>query len=231
MEDILEKLFPLLLDVTDYKVKGLPSLRKTIDTFSPIPVYGEVLDYYLEKDLEIDNIEKFIKASQNSGIDISYRLKTEHSLMKKWNKNLGKAKQLREVCNDVVGLRFIVDGTVDEIRASVLNAKEKVDYTIDIIDMYDKSKAVDDGYRAIHLYFRDQSRCFPVEVQFWTFKDAILHFYTHEVIYKQKPEQESLKYSQDLRSILDTWPNKPESVELSFETYLYKILHANRGGE
>ncbi|WP_438312822.1 hypothetical protein [Sporosarcina sp. FA9] len=68
-------------------------------------------------------------------------------------------------------------------------------------------------------------------LQFWTFRDAVLHFYTHEVIYKKKPEEESLQYSRDLRVILDAWPSKPESVELSFETYLYKILHANRGGE
>lgn len=221
----------MLLDLTDYKVEGLPSLRKTIDSFSPTSVYSEVLDYYLEKNFEINNIEEFIKINQNSGIDISYRLKTEHSLIKKWNKNLGKAKQLREVCNDVIGVRFIIDGTADEIRAGILNAKEKVDYTIDIIDMYDRTKAVDDGYRAIHLYFRNQPGCFPLEIQFWTFRDAILHFYTHEVIYKKKPEEESLEYSRDLRAILDAWPSKPDSVELSFETYLYKILNANRGGE
>lgn len=97
--------------------------------------------------------------------------------------------------------------------------------------MYEKTKAVDDGYRAIHLYFRNQPSCFPLEIQFWTFKDAILHFYTHEVIYKVKTEEESAEYSRALRAILDDLPSKPENVELSFETYLYKILHANRGGE
>lgn len=51
------------------------------------------------------------------------------------------------------------------------------------------------------------------------------------MIYKKKPEEELLEYSRDLREILDEWPSKPESVEVSFETYLYRILHANRGGE
>lgn len=229
LEYILGKLIPMLVDLTDYKVKGLPSLRKTIDSFLPISVYSEILDYYLEKNLEINTIEEFIERNQNGWIDISYRLKTEHSMIKKWNKNLGKAKQLREVCNDVIGIRFIVDSTADDIRTAILNAKEKVDYTIDIIDMYDKTKAVDDGYRAIHLYFRDQPSCFPIEIQFWTFRDAILHFYTHEAIYKKSPKIESLEYSRDLRANLDAWPSKPETVELSFETYLYKILHSNRG--
>ena len=186
LEDMLESLFPIFLNLNNYKVEGLPSLRKTIDPFSSTSIYSEVLDYFLEKSEEISSIEEFIRNSQNSRIDISYRLKTEYSLINKWNKNLGKAKQLREVCNDVIGIRFIVDGTIDEIKAGILNAIEKVDYTIDIIDMYEKTKAVDDGYRAIHLYFRNQPSCFPLEIQFWTFKDAILHFYTHEVIYKVK---------------------------------------------
>lgn len=231
LETTLDKLFPALVKLTNYKVGNLPSLRKTIDPFPSKLIYGEVLDFFVEKSSEINNVDRLIRNHQDRRIDISYRLKTEHSLNQKWNKNLGKAKQLREVCNDVIGIRFIVDGRVDEIKTGILNAKAKVDYTIDIIDMHEKTKAVDDGYRAIHLYFRNQPSCFPIEIQFWTFKDALLHFYTHEVIYKVEPETEAIKYSRGLRAAVDALPDKPDDVDLSFETYLYKILRANQGGE
>lgn len=81
------------------------------------------------------------------------------------------------------------------------------------------------------IAFRNQPSCFPVELQFWTFRDAILHFYIHEVIYKTESRDESIEYSRALRAVIDDLPNKPENLELSFETYLYKILHANQGGE
>lgn len=131
------------------------------------------------------------------------------------------------MCNDVIGIRFIID----EIRVGILIAIEKVDCTIGTIDVHIRTKAVDDGYRAIHLYFRNQPSCFPIEIQLCTFKDAILHFYTHEVIYKAGPNAEEIAYSRALRTVIDALPNKLKEVDLSFETYLYKILHANQGGE
>lgn len=97
--------------------------------------------------------------------------------------------------------------------------------------MNDKPKAVDDGYRGIHLYFRQNPKSFPIEIQFWTQKDALLHFYTHEIIYKKQPNSEALAYSYALRKCLENIPMMPSSVSVSFETYLYKILHANQEGE
>ena len=113
----------------------------------------------------------------------------------------------------------------------ILNAVAHSENKIDIINLYDKPKSVDDGYRGIHLNYRQNPKCFPLEIQFWTQKDALLHFYTHEIIYKNQPNAEAISYSLMLRSILDNLPVSVESVPISFETYLYKVLHANRGGE
>lgn len=43
LETTLERLFSALMKLTNYKVAKLPSLRKTIDPFSPTLTYGEVL--------------------------------------------------------------------------------------------------------------------------------------------------------------------------------------------
>lgn len=145
-------------------------------------------------------------------------------------KNLGKSKQLREVCNDTIGIRCIVDSSAEQLIDGVLKTVQKTEYTIDVINMYRDHKAMDDGYRALHLYFRQNPKCFPVEIQFWTQKDALLQFYTHEIIYKMQPDEESNSYSLALRKKLEQLPNKPSSIPLSFEAYLYKVLYANKEG-
>ncbi|GEN85067.1 hypothetical protein SLU01_33790 [Sporosarcina luteola] len=231
IERLLSRMLPVIATINNYEVPDLPSMRKTIDRFSPNLLYDKVIDFFIEKSDEISCIDELISKNNDRRIDISYRLKTEQSFFAKWEKNLGKTKQLREVCNDTIGIRFIVEGSPEEILAGILKVVEHGDYTIDIINMYDKPKAVDDGYRGIHLQFRNNPKCFPLEIQFWTQKDALLHFYTHEIIYKMHPNEESNYYSMSLRNCLENLPEKPSSVPISFETYLYKILHANKGGE
>lgn len=66
-------------------------------------------NFFIEKSDEINRIYQLIAENLDSYIDISYRLKKERSFLAKWDKNLEKAKQLREICNDTVGIRFIVE--------------------------------------------------------------------------------------------------------------------------
>ena len=231
IEQLLSFILPVLSDINSYEMPDRPSLRKTIDRFSPNLLYDKVIDFFIEKSEEISRIDQLISENQDNRIDISYRMKTEQSFLAKWDKNLGKAKQLREVCNDTIGIRFIVESSAEEMTAGILKVIEHSEYTIDIINMYEKPKAADDGYRGVHLHFRQNPKCFPLEIQFWTQKDALLHFYTHEIIYKVHPNEESNSYSLSLSRLLESLPDKPSSVPISFETYLYKVLHANKGGE
>ena len=64
LETTLERLFSALMKLTNYKVAKLPSLRKTIDPFSPTLTYGEVLDYFVKKSDEISGLEEFIRSNQ-----------------------------------------------------------------------------------------------------------------------------------------------------------------------
>lgn len=80
--------------------------------------------------------------------------------------------------------------------------------------------------REIHLYFRHNPSCYPVEIQFWTRKDWLLDKYTHEVIYKQNFKQEHIiNYSLALRKWIEQMPDKPEEI-ISYEDYLYTMLQS-----
>lgn len=172
-----------------------------------------------------------LKNKMNRLLPTSYRIKSANSFLNKWNKNIGNHKQIREVCNDIIGIRYIVHATEKELIQSVLKTVQNVNYNIDIVNFYEKPKAIDDGYRGIHLYFRNNPACFPVEIQLWTFRDAILHFYTHEVIYKNKYSDEAITYSRTLRNILDSIPDAPKHINPSFIHYLYKLVYETYGGD
>ena len=99
-------------------------------------------------------------------------------------------------------------------------------YKVNVVNFYISPKIRDDGYRGIHLYFRDNPRCFPIELQFWTRRDWLLNKYTHEVIYKQNFKQDHiLDYPQNLRNWIDHMPEKPGEI-LAYEDYLYTMLQS-----
>ena len=119
-----------------------------------------------------------------------------------------------------------------EIIKNVEEIKESNDqYKIDIVNMYEKSKSIDDGYRAIHIYFRNNPKCFPIEIQIWNQQDALLNFYTHDIIYKKSNNDLLSYYSFELRKWLDCMPQIPEGVEVDFIKYLYKFVYSEQGGE
>lgn len=109
IKQLLSNILPVLFDINNYEVTDLPSFRRTIDKFQPNLIYDQVITFFIEKSDEINRIDQLIAENLDSYIDISYRLKKERSFLAKWDKNLEKAKQLREICNDTVGIRFIVE--------------------------------------------------------------------------------------------------------------------------
>ena len=73
IEQLLLDVFPILFDVNNYNISGMPSLRKTIDSFSPDLVYGKVIDFFIEKSVEINLMDDVVMRAQDSRIDVSYR--------------------------------------------------------------------------------------------------------------------------------------------------------------
>lgn len=124
IEIILSNVLSILADINNYEIPDMPSLRKTIDPFSPILIYDKVIDFFIEKTHEISRMDEIIMDNTDSRIDISYRLKTEQSFLAKWEKNLGNAMQLREVCNDIIGIRFIVESTAEEMFKEISKVVE-----------------------------------------------------------------------------------------------------------
>ena len=45
-------------------------------------------------------------------------------------------------------------------------------------------KKIDDGYRAIHLYYQRDNLAYPIEIQLWCGKDYQFNVWSHRHIYK-----------------------------------------------
>ncbi|WP_160686269.1 hypothetical protein [Clostridium sp. C2-6-12] len=232
-EDNGSKLFELIRNINKYNINDkFPSMKKTIKNFDADDIYDEILNFIIEKDDDIIALSEHLREIENDNINVSLRIKSEQSFNQKWKKNLEKSKQLREVCNDIIGIRIIADMDREDIAQNagkIINSNNN--YKIDIVNMYEKSKSIDDGYRGIHIYFRDNPKCFPIEIQIWNQQDALLNFYTHDIIYKKSNDVSLSYYSYELRNWLDNMPEIPDNVEVNFIKYLYKFVYSEQGGE
>lgn len=136
-----------------------------------------------------------------------------------------KNKTLRYFNIDEVYLSSI-EFFAEEDLVNLVNSLEIKDVTI--IDFYSKNKTNDDGYRGIHMYFWYNRRGFPLEFQIWTVKDALLQFYTHEIIYKGNSSIPKKQYAKKLRKWLNLIPNSPDEIELDYIRYLYGVLNKDK---
>lgn len=157
--------------------------------------------------------------------NVSYRIKTNESLENKWKRNLNKSKQIREVCNDLLAFRIVGNIPLEDIKKSIELMVKDIKTGIEVVDFYNKPKSVDDGYRGLHCYFKTNSKSFPVEIQYWKRKDALLNFYTHEIIYKN--QNIYLNYSKELREWIDNLPEKPLGLDIDFIDFWYNMFLEN----
>lgn len=205
--------------------EGFPNInKKTLRHYDFEEVYDYSLEFFENSDENLKGLINYLNDNLTSKVRFTYRLKTRDSLKKKWEKYLVFGKKFYKGCNDLLGIRFIIDASKEELSAMIKNFEN--DGNCEIINFYEKNKINDDGYRGIHVYFRYNRNSFPIEIQFWTRKDALLHFYTHEVIYKSDPENEVFwEYSGKLRQWLETIPVPPKDIEIDYINYLYDILN------
>lgn len=225
------QLFAAIMKLNDYCMNLDKSTKKTIEHFEFEEVFEQILCFLDKQETEIISLGTALTQVETSYINASQRIKSEQSLRKKWNKNLGKSKQLREVLNDVIGIRIIVDQSHEELLAIIRQLDKDKAYNVKIVDFHQSTKAIDDGYRGIHVYFKKNPKGFPIEVQIWSQEDALLNFYTHDVIYKADTDMACKEYGLALRKWLDTIPSMPNGIEIGYVKYLYEIVYASQGGE
>lgn len=227
----LERIFLAINKLNSYCINIEKSTKKTIENFDFEDIFEQVLCFLDEQGNEIETLGAALIQMETSNINVSQRLKSEQSLRNKWVKNLGKKKQLREVINDIIGIRMITDQPYEELIKIIKQINEEKEYNISIIDFHQTPKAVDDGYRGIHIYFKKNPKGFPIEVQIWNQEDALLNFYTHDIIYKANKDGLCNEYGSELRKWLDAIPSKPDGIEIGYIKYLYEIVYASQGGE
>ena len=84
--------------------------------------------------------------------------------------------QTRKVFNDVLGFRAFCD-SYDQIL-------DEDSSQFRIADM-SSGKAVDDGYRGVHVYYQKSGKHYPIEIQFNTLFDRQLNNWLHDYLYKK----------------------------------------------
>lgn len=136
--------------------------------------------HYFDKDLLITELIEMTEWLDEqeilSSIALDYRVKSLDSILMKYNRYYPD-HQTRKVFNDILGLRAFCD-SYDQI----LGGKSS---QFRIADM-SNGKAVDDGYRGVHVYYQKSGKHYPIEIQFNTMFDRQFNNWLHDYLYKKK---------------------------------------------
>lgn len=136
--------------------------------------------HYFDKTIIMNELQEYCDWLDDkeilSELSIDYRVKSLESIMNKYDRYFPD-HQLRKVFNDVLGFRALSDSYYDFLTIK--------DDRFRIADM-SAGKAIDDGYRGVHLYFQKNPRCYPIEIQFNTYYDRQLNDWLHEYVYKRE---------------------------------------------
>lgn len=136
--------------------------------------------HYFDKDLLIAELVEMTEWLDEqeilSSIALDYRVKSLDSILMKYDRYYPN-HQTRKVFNDILGLRAFCD-SYDQI----LEGKSS---QFRIADM-SNGKAVDDGYRGVHVYYQKSGKHYPIEIQFNTMFDRQFNNWLHDYLYKKK---------------------------------------------
>ena len=103
---------------------------------------------------------------------IGSRFKSEDSIYRKYNKTIRTGGGFKQCFNDVLGFRLYFDEYPTEFPEYFR-----------VVDLR-SGKQIDDGYRAIHLYYQRDNMAYPIEVQLWCGKDYQFNIWSHRWAYK-----------------------------------------------
>lgn len=154
------------LDLLSYRSTLGQSLKQIHLSRTPVEVILEDIAKYRES-----YIETFVQENL-----IGSRFKSDDSILRKYEKVLRTGGGFKQCFNDVLGFRLKFDEYPTEFP----------DY-FRVVDLR-QGKQVDDGYRAIHLYYQRDSWSYPIEVQLWCGRDFCFNIWSHQYAYKYSSE-------------------------------------------
>ena len=166
--------------------------KETLDMLSYRSTLGQSLKQISLRSTPLEIILDDIAKYRSSYIDvlvqenlIGSRFKSEDSIIRKYENTLQTGGGFKQCFNDVLGFRLRFDDYPAEYP----------DY-FRVVDLR-KGKRIDDGYRAIHLYYQRDNLAYPIEVQLWCGKDFAFNIWSHQYVYKYKtPEMGKLLYQE-----------------------------------
>ncbi len=103
---------------------------------------------------------------------IGSRFKSDDSIYRKYEKTIKNHGGFKQCFNDVLGFRLHLDEYPSEFPEYFR-----------VVDLRN-GKKVDDGYRAIHLYYQRDNLAYPIEIQLWCGRDFQFNVWSHRYIYK-----------------------------------------------
>lgn len=155
--------------------------KETLDMLSYKSTLGRSLKQISLRETPLQNILEDIERYRASYIDvliqenlIGSRFKSDDSIMRKYEKTIRTGGGFKQCFNDVLGFRLRFEQYPEEYP----------DY-FRVVDLRN-GKIVDDGYRAIHLYYQRDNLAYPIEIQLWCGKDYLFNIWSHRYIYKYK---------------------------------------------
>ena len=129
-----------------YKSKMGRSLVNSLRKFDRVEMFKELCEmirFYQEADI-LDLV------------DLDYRIKSEDSCIRKYNKFYPDMR-LEKVFNDILGFRMLTDNYKSLLEGEIPEEVRVVDMS--------HGKANDDGYRGVHIYFQPDHSYYPIEIQ------------------------------------------------------------------
>ena len=153
--------------------------KEILDQLSYTSTLGRSLKQISLRNTPIEFIIDDIAKYRSSYIDIlvqenliGSRFKSDDSIYRKYEKTLKNGGGFKQCFNDVLGFRLHFEEY----------PKEYPDY-YRVVDM-SEGKQVDDGYRAIHLYYQRNNMAYPIEIQLWCGDDYPFNIWSHRWVYK-----------------------------------------------
>lgn len=158
--------------------------REILDELSYTSDLGQSLKQISLRNTPLDKIIRDIAKYRASYIDIvvqenliGSRFKSDDSIYRKYEKTIRMNGGFKQCFNDVLGFRLRMQEYPSEYPEyfRMVNLRG--------------GKQIDDGYRAVHLYYQRDNRAYPIEIQLWCGEDYQFNIWSHRWIYKyDKPD-------------------------------------------
>lgn len=160
---------------------GLIYSKETLDILSYKSTLGRSLKQISLRNTPLQRILEDIERYRASYIDvlvqenlIGSRFKSDDSIIRKYEKTIRTGGGFKQCFNDILGFRLRFEQYPEDYP----------DY-FRVVDLR-KGKKIDDGYRAIHLYYQRDNLAYPIEIQLWCGKDYLFNIWSHRYVYKYK---------------------------------------------